>query len=88
MRTTIRLDDALMREAKLRAAESGTTLTALIEDALRERLHRAASKPRNRPPLPSFGDPADTFPLPGVDLDDSAHLLELMEEGLPLDKRR
>ena len=36
MRTTIRLDDRLLAEAKQYAAESGRTLTGLIEDALRE----------------------------------------------------
>jgi len=37
--------------------------------------------------LPAFGDPAEK-PLPGVDLNDGAALLDLMETGLPLDKRR
>ena len=36
MRTTIRLDDDLLVEAKQRAARSGLTLTAVIEQALRE----------------------------------------------------
>jgi Arc/MetJ family transcription regulator len=38
MRTTIRLDELLMVEAKKRTAEKGTTLTTLIEDSLREGL--------------------------------------------------
>ena len=36
MRTTINVDNGLLVEAKRRAAERGTTLTGLIEDALRE----------------------------------------------------
>lgn len=40
MRTTIRLDEKLLKEAKRQAAESGMTLTAIIEDSLRERLAR------------------------------------------------
>ena len=40
MRTTLNLDDALMREAKQRAAATGRTLTALVERALRELLMR------------------------------------------------
>jgi len=34
MRTTVRLDDDLLRRAKIRAAEEGVTLTALIERGL------------------------------------------------------
>lgn len=41
MRTTLRLPDDLLKEAKKRAAERGTTLTALVEEALREALSRA-----------------------------------------------
>ena len=37
MRTTLRLDDALLHEGKRSAAKSGRILTALIEDALRVR---------------------------------------------------
>ena len=36
MRTTVRLDDDLLREAKRVAAEEGRTLTSLLEDGLRE----------------------------------------------------
>ena len=35
MRTTIRLDDALLREAKARAARAGRSLNEFIEDAVR-----------------------------------------------------
>jgi hypothetical protein len=45
MRTTIRLDAALLAEAKKLAAETDQTLTAIIEDALRERLARRKSRP-------------------------------------------
>ena len=79
MRTTIRLDDDLLTQAKAHAASTGQTLTALIEDALRAMLARAAAGPRRKGPrLPSDG----TGGLqPGVDLDDSAGLLDLMEGG-------
>jgi hypothetical protein len=45
MRTIISLDDELHRQAKSFAAEHGTTLTALVEEALRARLaeRRASS---------------------------------------------
>jgi hypothetical protein len=40
MRVTIRLDDQLHAEAKRWAAENGRTLSAVIEDAVREMLAR------------------------------------------------
>jgi len=77
MRTTIRLEDELLAAAKQRAAETGRTLTAVIEDALRQALGRAEPPPSSVAPLPVV--PGGT--RPGVDLDDSAGLLELMERG-------
>lgn len=80
MRTTINIDDALLAEAKQVAARTGRSLAGVVEDALRESLHR-----RNRPgvrtiELPRFGEGGLQ---PGVDLDDSAALLELMEHDDP-----
>jgi hypothetical protein len=83
MRTTIRLDDALLAEAKAAAATRGTTLTAVIEDALRESLARRRET-RGRVPrveLPTSGEGSKL--APGVDLDDSAALLDLMEQDDP-----
>ena len=77
MKTTIRLDEDLHREAKELAARTGLTLTAVIENALREMLARrtlAAERPPVR--LPTF---AGKGLQPGVDLDDSAALLDLMD---------
>jgi hypothetical protein len=77
MRTTIRLDERLLKEAKLQAARRGTTLTAIIEDALRESLARQNDAQQRKPVrLVTFGGEGL---LPGVDLDDSAALLDLME---------
>jgi predicted transcriptional regulator len=77
MRTTIRLDDHLLAEAKKLAAETGRTLTSVLEDALRDTLARRVARPkRSRLRLKTFrGDGV----RPGVDLDDSAGLLEAME---------
>ena len=54
MRTIISLDNELHRRAKAYAAEHGTTLTALVEEALRGRL--AERRGKRRPPvrLPTF----------------------------------
>jgi hypothetical protein len=76
MRTTIRLDDHLLAEAKQRAARSGLTLTAVIEQALRESFSRRERREQKPVTLPSWGE---GWVLPGVDLDDSAALLDLME---------
>ncbi len=87
MRTTVRLDERLLREAKAVAVEERRTLTAVIDDALRQFLARKAASGRTRPKveLITFGEGGLR---PGVDLDDTAALIELMEEDLPLDKRR
>jgi hypothetical protein len=80
MRTTIRLDEHLLRDAKALAAESGTTLTAVIEDALRQCLaSRKRSQDRSDSFQPTTCDLGTT--RPGVDLDNSDQLLEWMESG-------
>lgn len=81
MRTTVRLPDDLMKAAKRRAAETGRTLTALIEDALRAALARGADGVETgaqvaNVTLPTYGRGGLR---PGVDLDDSAALLNVME---------
>ena len=80
MRTTIRLDEPLLREAKREASRAGMTLTAVIEEALRERLARTTSpaEPRARVRLKTVDGEGL---CPGVDLDDSAALLDLMNEA-------
>ena len=77
MRTTIRLDDQLLAEARIQAARSGRTLTAVIEDALRVALGRRDG--RRSAPVPELPISHGGRLQPGVDLDDSSALLELME---------
>jgi hypothetical protein len=77
MRTTIRLDARLLAEAKKRAADSGRSLTAVIADALRESLGRRATRVR-RTPLKLRTVTGDGL-QPGVDLDDTAALVDRME---------
>ncbi len=81
MRTTIRLDERLLREVKQYAARTGTTFSATVEDALRQLLARRRERSTPRPvQLVTFrGDPPGL--QPGVDLDDSARLLDVMETG-------
>jgi hypothetical protein len=79
MRTTVRLDEGLLADAKAAAARSGRTLTQVIEDALRESLARAREMEpnRDRPPLPTYRGRGLQA---GVDLDSSASLLDLLDE--------
>lgn len=83
----MRLDEHLLREAKRFAAKRGRTLTAVIDEALRQFLMRSAPAAGKRAPVELATFRGDGL-RPGVDLDDSAALLELMEQGLPLEKRR
>ncbi len=77
MRTTIKIEDGLLAEAKAQAARSGRTLAAVVEDALRSSLaRRGLPQQPSAARLPTFaGGPARS----GVDLDDGAALLDLME---------
>lgn len=79
MRTTIRIDDELLAEAKQLAAQTGQTLTALIEDALRQKLAQQKQL-ADRPPVKLLTVSGHGL-QPGVDLDDSASLLDLMDES-------
>ena len=79
MRTTIRLDDDLLVEVKQIAAHSDKTLTSVIEDALREM--RARQRKTEERTLVRLTTVSGGGLQPGVDLDDSAALLALMEES-------
>lgn len=77
MRTTIRIDEHLLAEAKKYAAESGRTLTSVVSDALREALsRRSVSAKQRRVRLRTV---KGNGVQPGVNLDDAAALLNLME---------
>jgi hypothetical protein len=77
-RTTIRLDDLLLDRAKREAARRGETVTSLVEMGLRLVLAQAKGNAgRPKVALPVSGTTGGT--LPGVDLNDSAALLDIME---------
>jgi metal-responsive CopG/Arc/MetJ family transcriptional regulator len=48
MRTTITMDDHLLDQLKARAAASGSTVSRLIEEAVRVMLNRPADQPETR----------------------------------------
>ncbi len=77
MRTTIRLDDKLLEQTKQYALTHGKTFTAIVEDALREKLlSRQGLEKQPRIKLKTVdGKGVNT----GIDLDDSASLLDVME---------
>lgn len=77
MRTTIRLSDDLLRQAKQLAAETDRTLTRLIEDALREILARRPPPAESKPARLTTVGRGTAFE--GVDLDNTASLLDRME---------
>jgi len=77
MRTTIRLDEQLFQTVKKYALSHGKTFTAVVEDALREKMmRRAVSSHRPRVKLKTVGGEGVRA---GIDLDDSASLLDSME---------
>jgi Arc/MetJ family transcription regulator len=76
MRTTIDINDRLLAEAKSLAAQRGLSLKALVEEALRERLLARGAGKRAAVRLPTF---SGNGLQAGVDLTDSATLLEAMD---------
>ncbi|MEP6932491.1 MAG: CopG family transcriptional regulator [Nitrospirota bacterium] len=80
MRTTINLPDELLAQIKKLAATSRSTITALIEDALHEALaRRRRTRRHERVILRTYGKQGL---LPGVDIDDTASVLDLMESSV------
>lgn len=73
MRTTITLDDRLLERLKKRAVESGTSVSGLIERAVRLLLQAPASQRRDRFDLVTFGEGGQFTPL---NIDKTAALIE------------
>lgn len=85
MRTTINLPDELMLQAKKAALEARTTLTEIIANALREALAKRRQKKAKRDFRIIASGRGGVFP--GVDLDDTSALLDIMD-GLRDPNRR
>jgi hypothetical protein len=88
MKTTLLLDDEVHRQAKLAATRLGIPLTRFIEEAIRLRIStdaaRRAAAPA--PKLPVYE--AKGGLQPGVDLDDSAELLNILDQATERTKLR
>lgn len=78
MKTTLNLNDQVLRQAKGRAAQDGVTLTKFVEDALREKL----MVPLHRQPV--FRLRTRTvrgYAPPSVDISDRDALYDVIDRG-------
>ena len=75
VRTTLEINDDLFRRAKRRAADEGTPLRAVVENALRVYLAR---KPKSAAYRLHWRTESGTL-QPGVRLDDRDALFDLMD---------
>lgn len=74
----MRLEDGLLEQARREARRRGQTLTALIDQGLRLVLAQPVHRPRRK----RFVLPVSKMSggvLPGIDLDNSAALLDIMD---------
>jgi hypothetical protein len=79
MRTTIELDDALLAQATKLAREKGCDLSQLIQESLRDKI--GATLPVGPQPPFRLTTVGGDGVRPGVDLNNSASLLALMEQA-------
>jgi plasmid stability protein len=85
VRTTIRIDDDLYREVKERAARSGRTVAAVLEDAVRRGLNVSEGRTEDRYRVRPTGRGGLR---PGIDLGSNAAVAEIMDESASLDALR
>jgi hypothetical protein len=78
MRTTLDLDDRLVTAVKRRAADTGRTMTDIIEDALRAALRPPSARRRQ---APWKWVTVKGSARPAVDVTDRDRLYELMDGG-------
>ncbi len=76
MRTTIRLQDSILHDAKKQALAENKSLTALIEESLRNKLYNLDKKTIAAEALPTF---KGSGVRNGVDLNNSQNLLDTMD---------
>jgi hypothetical protein len=74
-RTTVRLSQKLLSDAKETAREENRTLTSLMEEGLQLVVarHRAGRPPRVLPPVSDASGP----PFPGIDITNGSAMQEL-----------
>lgn len=85
MRTTVRIDDDLYREVKARAARSGRTVAAVLEDAVRRGLMGDPEPAKQPYAVRPFGVGGLR---PNIDIAFNHSVAEALDQGLPLDALR
>jgi hypothetical protein len=78
MKTTLDLNDQLLADAKVMAAQQRTSLTRLIEEGLQLRLRAKASRGRARGRLPVFKGHGGL--LAGIDARSNKSLLAAVDD--------
>lgn len=77
MRTTIRLNDALLKRVKQKALEQNKTFTDVVQEALASWVQGGPANPGGRrQKLPKDGKGGL---LPGIDLSDNSSILDRMD---------
>ena len=87
MKTTLILDDEIHRQAKQVSARLGIPLTRFIEEAIRLRISTESAQ---------RSEPVHKLPVckkrgglrPGIDLDNTAELLDLLDQAIEPGKLR
>lgn len=85
MRTTLSIDDALLRQLRQKALDSGKPFKQVVNDTLRAGLHPAASPQRQPYRCPTFSIGALA---PGVDLSKANQLAAALEDDALIEKLR
>lgn len=87
MRTTLTIDNDLLREAKVIAAKRGDSLKKVVEQGIREviRMEQDRADQEHRPPLVIHKTGGL---MPGINLDKTSELLDLMDEWDEADRRQ
>jgi hypothetical protein len=78
MRTTVSIDDDLLRQAKRAALESDRSLSDVVSEALREMLCRRSGEPEYRVELVTAGHGGRL--VPGLDFSDNAAVRAALDE--------
>lgn len=88
MRTTITLSDEMLREARIAAAQSGRTLSQVVQEALEEHLKGHLERVGSGAPFLPVSSAAGGL-RPGVRFEPKHELWALLEDGEPdADPRR
>ena len=78
MKTTLNLNDQILRHAKGQAAQGGITLTKFVEDALREKLMEDRHR---RPAFRLRMRTVRGYAPPSIDISDRDALYDVIDRG-------